>query len=68
MSQFTYQKNSNKISEDASDSDFNHPTSISDENDECSAQINITDSFSSTAEIKSFLNLDFGFFPWAIFP
>ena len=41
LSQFTYHKNSNEISEDASDSDFNHPASISDENDECSTQINI---------------------------
>ena len=31
LSQFTYQKSSNKISEDTSDSDVNHPASISDE-------------------------------------
>ena len=60
LSQFTYQKNSSKISEDTNDSDVNHPTSISDENDEYSTQINITDPFSSTVESKSFLNLDFG--------
>ena len=62
LSQFTYQKNSNKISEDTSDSDVNHPASISDENDECSIQINIADPFSSTVKIESFLNLDFGLF------
>ena len=62
LSQFTYQKNSSKISEDTNDSDVNYPTSISDENDEYSTQINITDPFSSTVESKSFLNLDFGVF------
>ena len=36
--------------------------SISDENDECSTQINITDQFSSTIESEAFLNLDFGVF------
>ena len=62
MSEFTYQKNSNKISEDTGDSDVNHPASISDENDECSTQINITNPFSSTVESDAFLNLDFGVF------
>ena len=62
LSQFTYQKNSNKISEDTGDSDVNHPASISDENDECSTQINITNPFSSTVESDAFLNLDFGVF------
>ena len=62
LSQFTYQKFSNKISEDTSDSDVNHPASISDENDECSTQINITNPFSSTVESESFLNLDCGVF------
>ena len=62
MSQFTYQKNSNKISEDTSDSDVNHPASISDENDECSSQINITGPFFSTVESESFFRLDFGVF------
>ena len=61
MSQSTYQKNS-KTSEDTSDSDVNHPASISDENDECSTQINITDPFSSTFESESFLKLAFGAF------
>ena len=42
-------------------SDVNHPTAISDENDECSTQINITDPFSFTVESESFLNLDFVF-------
>ena len=36
LSQFTYQKNSSKISEDTNDSDVSYPTSISDENDEYS--------------------------------
>ena len=36
--------------------------SISDENDECSTQINITDPFSSTFESESFLKLAFGAF------
>ena len=62
MFQFTYQKNSNKTSEDTGDSDFNHPASISDENDECSTQINITVPFSHPVESKTFLNLDFGVF------
>ena len=62
LSQFTYQEKSNKISEDTSDSDVNHPASISDENNECSTQINITDPFSSTVESEAFLNLDFGVF------
>ena len=62
MSQFTYPKNVNKISEDTSDPDVNHPASISDENDECNAQINITDPFSSDVESESFLNVDFGVF------
>ena len=39
LSQFTYQKNSNKISEDTGDSDVSHPASISDENDECSTSL-----------------------------
>ena len=62
FSQFTYQKNSNKISEDTGNSDVNHPASISDENDEGSTQINITDPFSSIFESESFLKLDFGVF------
>ena len=62
LSQITYQKINNKISEDTNDSDVNHPASISDENDECSTQIIITDTFSSTVESESFLNLDFGGF------
>ena len=62
LSQFTYQEKSNKISEDTSDSDVNHPASVSDENNECSTQINITDPFSSTVESEAFLNLDFGVF------
>ena len=62
LSQFTYQKINNNISEDTSDSDVNHPASISDENNEYSTQINITDPFSSTVENESFLNLDFGVF------
>ena len=62
MSQFTYQKNSNKISEDTNDSNVNHPVSFSDKNDECSTQMNITDQFSSTFESETFLNLDFGVF------
>ena len=62
MSQFTYQEKSNKISEDTSDSDVNHPASISDENNECNTQINITDPFSSNVESEAFLNLDFGVF------
>ena len=57
-SQFAYQKINDKISEDISDPDVNHPASISDENDECSTQINITDHFSSTVESESFLNLE----------
>ena len=61
MSQFTYPKNVNKISEDTSDPDVNHPASMSDENDECSAPINITDPFSSAVESESF-NIDFGVF------
>ena len=39
--QFAYQENSNKMSQNTGDSDVNHPASISDENDECSTQINI---------------------------
>ena len=62
LSQFTYQKNSNKISEDTNDSNVNHPVSFSDKNDECSTQMNITDQFSSTFESETFLNLDFGVF------
>ena len=62
LSQFTYQKNSNKISEDTNDSNVNHPVSFSDKNDECSTQMNITDQFSSTFESDTFLNLDFGVF------
>ena len=62
LSQFIYQKIDNKISEDTSDSDVNHPASVSDENDECIAQINIIDSFSSTVESESFRNVDFGVF------
>ena len=62
LSQFTYQKSSNKISEDTSDYDVNHPASISDENDKCSTQINRTDPFSSAVESESFFNLDFGDF------
>ena len=62
LSQFTCQKNSNIISEDTSDSDVNHPALISDENDECSTQINITAPISSTVKSESFLNLDFGVF------
>ena len=62
LSQFTYQKINNKISEDTSDSDVCHPASISDKNDECSTQIIITDPFSSTVESESFLNSDFGVF------
>ena len=62
MSQFTCQDINNKISEDTSDSDVNHLASISDENDECSTHINITDPFSSTIESQSFLHLDFGVF------
>ena len=50
------------MSEDTSDSDANHPASISDENDECSTQFNITYPFSSTVESESFLNLDFDVF------
>ena len=55
------------MSEDTSDSDVNHPASISDENDECSTQINITDPFSSTVESESSLNLDFGAFHEQLF-
>ena len=62
LSQFTYQEKSNEISEDTSDSDVNHPAAVSDENNKCSTQINITDPFSSTAESEAFLNLDFGVF------
>ena len=62
LSQFTYQKISNKISEDTGDSDRNHPALISYENDELSTQINITDPFSSIVESETFLNLDFGVF------
>ena len=48
LSQFTYKKNNNKISEDTSDSDVNQPGSTLDENNECITQINIVDTFSST--------------------
>ena len=51
-----------EISEDTGDSDVNHPAPISDDNDECSTQINITDLFSSTVESETFLNLDFRVF------
>ena len=62
LSQFTCHKTNNKITEDTSDSDVNHPASISDENDKCSTQINIVNPFSSTVESESFLNLDFDVF------
>ena len=60
LSQFTYQKVHKKISENTSNSNINHPASISDENDECSAQINITHPFFSIILSESFLNLDVG--------
>ena len=60
LSQLLTKKNSNERSEDTSDSNVNHPASIWDENYENSTQINITDPFSSTVEIESFLSLDFG--------
>ena len=62
LSQFTYQKKAIKYQKIPVKSDFNHPESISDENDECSTQINISDPFSSTVESESFLNLDFDLF------